>query len=118
MMKQKCKSIDNTMSFGNGVTTSKDGKYVYVTESVSKLLNIYQRIPANDDNTDGYKWVHKKIRSVSTPTVCDNLFIDSKSDYIWTACHPSVKEFLSYQIYNSPVCFVFVTFVLYTPHTF
>ena len=114
---QKCESIDNTLSFGNGITASKDGKYIYVIESMPKMMNVYERsVETNvgkkhvsDDNckADGYRVRHTKIKSVSTPSLCDNLFIDSKSEYIWSACHPSIRQVYAYQILNSPVCTCF-----------
>ena len=70
------------MKMANGITRSPDSKRVYIAETISKTLNIYDR----DTVTNNLNLVKK----VSTFSGCDNIEWSDDGN-IYLGCHPKGK---------------------------
>lgn len=71
----------------NGITVSKDGKFLYVAHVGEEDIRIYKR---NADNSLTYE------KSIYVGTISDNLDIDADTGDLWVGSHPSFFKLLDY----------------------
>ena len=74
-----CRRVIENMKMVNGITRSKDSKRVYISETIRKTMNIYDRNPKTNDLT--------LVKKVSTLSGCDNLEVADDGN-IYLGCHP------------------------------
>ncbi|MBN1532327.1 MAG: SMP-30/gluconolactonase/LRE family protein [Spirochaetes bacterium] len=73
--------------YANGLAMSGDGKRVYATSTVGKLMRLYDRDAATGRLTE--------VRDVPLDTGVDNINIDAQGR-IWAGCMPKLLSFVSY----------------------
>ena len=91
----QCSIVDTNIAFGNGVDISIDGKNVYIVESITKTMIIYDR--NTNDNT------LKKRMDVSLPTIGDNLYLDRDTGDLYIGCHPNALKLMQHQMNSSVI---------------
>jgi arylesterase / paraoxonase len=73
--------------YANGLAMTGDGKTLYATSTVGKLLRVYDR--------DAASGRLRKIRDVPLDTGVDNINVD-REGRIWAGCMPKLLSFVSY----------------------
>ncbi len=77
------KAAEN-IACANGFAMSHDGKRLYVTSTVGKLIRVYDRDPATG--------ALKMVKDVDVDTGVDNINMDSDGD-IWAGCIPKLLSY-------------------------
>ncbi|WP_342377251.1 SMP-30/gluconolactonase/LRE family protein [Myxococcus stipitatus] len=84
---QRFQTVIEGTKYANGINVSRDGKTVYLTQTVGKLLQSYARDPA----TGALTLSHAKVLD----TAPDNIELDAQGD-LWIAAHPKLFDFVSH----------------------
>ncbi|XP_072018660.1 serum paraoxonase/arylesterase 2-like isoform X2 [Amphiura filiformis] len=63
----------------NGVTVSPDNKFLYVSQSLGMIINVYER------NVDASL---KLVQVIDIGTYGDNIFVEPGTGNLWIGCHP------------------------------
>lgn len=88
--------IPNTkIVFGNGVTVSKDKKYIYVADTETTSILMFE---ITDDNNEKLKLV----RTVYTGTGVDNIDIDD-NEILYIAAHPNLLRFVAHVLLGNTI---------------
>eukprot|EP01084_Bolivina_argentea_P291763 501473_1 len=84
----KCKCVDRSIGFGNGIDMSMDGKTVYVVEMMEMRIRIYDRnITDNTLKQRGYIVINSGG---------DNLYLDRKTGDLYVGCHPNMMQLIQH----------------------
>lgn len=81
------KTVAGDLIYANGLAMSGDGKTVYATSTVGKLIRVYSR----DAATGGLS----KMKDIQLDTGVDNIDIDDHGN-IWAGCMPRLLSFMSF----------------------
>lgn len=78
---QRYREVIDGLGFANGIALSRDGTQLFVAETLSKKLNIYNR-----NFETGALTISEEIKLDTAP---DNISVD-KDGHIWLAAHPQL----------------------------
>ncbi|KAM6935781.1 serum paraoxonase/arylesterase 2-like [Lycodopsis pacificus] len=77
----------------NGINISPDKRYVYVSNIMGHLIDVYER-------KEGEQLMH--LKSVAVGSLCDNIEVDHKTGDIWLGCHPNGMKLSMFDPKNPP----------------
>ncbi|XP_068426182.1 serum paraoxonase/arylesterase 2-like [Clinocottus analis] len=77
----------------NGINISPDKRYIYVSDIMGHLVDIYER-------KEGEQLVH--LKSVAVGSLCDNIEVDHKTGDLWLGCHPNGMKLAVYDPEDPP----------------
>ncbi|MGB4960633.1 MAG: SMP-30/gluconolactonase/LRE family protein [Saprospiraceae bacterium] len=75
--------LDDGIRYANGITTSLDGKKLYVAACTDGSINVYNMVP------------FKKTGNIQCSTGVDNLEWDTEGN-LWVGAHPKLLKFLKH----------------------
>jgi arylesterase/paraoxonase len=79
--------------FGNGISISPDGKYVYIAELLAHKIHVYEK------HTN---WTLTPLKSLDLDTLVDNISVDPVTGDLWVGCHPNGWKIFFYDPENLP----------------
>ena len=77
-------------AFGNGVTVSKDGQFIYLADTEKQTISMF-----SISNNESEKL--KLVRTVHTGTGVDNIDVD-ENETLFVACHPNLLRFVTHML--------------------
>uniref|UniRef100_A0A8C2YYV7 Paraoxonase n=2 Tax=Cyclopterus lumpus TaxID=8103 RepID=A0A8C2YYV7_CYCLU len=77
----------------NGINISPDKRYIYVSDIMGHLIDIYER-------KEGEQLMH--LKSVAVGSLCDNIEVDHKTGDLWLGCHPNAMKLSMYDPEDPP----------------
>jgi len=81
-----CTVVDDTLAMSNGVAASADGRHLYAISTDTKTMMIYNlSLPSSAKSSNP---LIKKWKVISTPSSCDNFYVDQSTGEVFVACHP------------------------------
>ncbi|XP_006911975.1 serum paraoxonase/arylesterase 1 isoform X2 [Pteropus alecto] len=81
------KVVADGFDFANGINLSPDGKYIYIAETLSHKIRVYEK-HAN--------WTLTLLKSIVLNTLVDNISVDPVTGDLWVACHPNGMKIFHY----------------------
>ncbi|XP_005388120.1 PREDICTED: serum paraoxonase/lactonase 3 [Chinchilla lanigera] len=77
----------------NGITVSRDQKYIYVADVTDKNIHVMEK----QEN-----WDLTQLKVIQLETLVDNLTVDPATGDILAGCHPNVLKLLNYDPKDPP----------------
>ncbi|KAK9513641.1 hypothetical protein VZT92_027157 [Zoarces viviparus] len=77
----------------NGINISPDKRYIYVSDIMGHLIDVYER-------KEGEQLMH--LKSVAVGSLCVNIEVDHKTGDIWLGCHPNGMKLSMFDPKNPP----------------
>ncbi|WP_338873233.1 strictosidine synthase family protein [Myxococcus stipitatus] len=84
---QRFQQVIHGTAYANGINLSRDGKTLYLTQTVGKSLRSYARDPATGALTLSH--------TLALDTAPDNIELDERGD-LWIAAHPKLFDFVAH----------------------